>query len=73
MSAIYVTAQNDRLDRICRDYYGSERGGNVEAVLAANLNLADLGPIYAAGVEIVLPDITTAQQQPTKTTINLWD
>jgi phage tail protein X len=70
-SSIYVTIQNDRLDKICRATYGSERGGTVEAVLNANRGLAALGPLYPAGTKITLPDLGTPQL-PIKQTINLW-
>lgn len=59
MSKIYTTIQGDTLDQICAAYYGYT-SGTVEAVLAANDGLADLGPVYEAGVEITLPDVNTS-------------
>ena len=73
MPSIYRTVQDDRLDRICRGFYGSERAGTVEAVLAANPHLADRGPLYPPGITITLPDLPTQPKTPTKQTIHLWD
>ena len=58
------------LDLICRRYYGTERGGTVEAVLEANTGLAELGPVLPAGVLITLPELQAPAQaeQP----IRLW-
>lgn len=50
---IYRTIQGDMLDAICKAKLGSET--HVPAVLDANPHLADLGPIYEAGVLITLP------------------
>ena len=50
---IYRTIQGDMLDAICKAKLGSET--HVPAVLDANPHLADLGPIYDAGVLITLP------------------
>jgi len=72
MATTYLTIQNDRLDHICRNHYGSERGGNVEAVLAANHGLADRGPIYPIGVLILLPDLPTTAIPQVKT-VQLWN
>jgi phage tail protein X len=71
MSATYVTMDGDRLDQIVRAYYGSEKGGNTEAVINANRGLAELGPIYGAGVEIFLPDLVVPTT-PTKQVVSLW-
>lgn len=67
----YTTAHGDMLDLICWRYYG-RTSGVVEAVLAANPGLAALGPVYAAGVEIALPD--AAPTDPTAAPVaRLWD
>ena len=63
----YVTKDGDMLDAICRDLLGSE--SHVPAVLDANPHLADLGPIYAAGVTVTLP-VVAAPVEPGK--IRLW-
>lgn len=65
----YRTRDGDMLDYICWKHYGQQSGA-VEAVLVANPGLADLGPVYPAGVEILLPDLPkpVAEVQP----IRLW-
>jgi phage tail protein X len=50
---LYRTRDGDMLDAICKAHLGSE--AQVPAVLELNPGLADLGPIYAAGVVITLP------------------
>ena len=57
MATIYLTISGDRLDQICRRFYGDEKNGSVETVLDANRGLAAHGPIYPAGTRIVLPDL----------------
>lgn len=55
MSRMYRTIDGDVLDAICKAQLGSE--AHLAAVLDANPGLAERGPIYPAGVEIVLPDV----------------
>ena len=65
----YVTRDGDRLDKICASHYGAA-SGFLERVLLANFGLAELGPVYQAGVVIFLP------QKPapaTPKTERLWD
>lgn len=50
---LYRTRDGDMLDAICKAELGSE--DQVAAVLGANPRLADLGPVYAAGLVILLP------------------
>lgn len=69
MSQIYKTKDGDMLDSICRDYYGAS-SGYVEQVLTANPGLAELGPVYDAGVEIILPDVSTTSN--TSARVSLW-
>jgi len=64
----YRTKDGDRLDRICYRHY--ERVDVLEQVLDANPGLAELGPIYAAGVAIVLPRI---DPPVARTVVRLWD
>jgi phage tail protein X len=52
----YQTRDGDMLDAICLAEMGSL--SHVPAVLAANPGLANLGPIYAAGLTIWLPDVS---------------
>lgn len=69
MALTYRTRDGDMLDWICSKHYGRTAGA-VEAVLEANAGLADLGPVYVAGVLIELPDLAVTQ---TETTVRLWD
>ena len=68
MSNIYRTIQNDELDLICFQYYGFT-SGSVEAVLAANRDLAKELPLLKDGLEITLPEI----EKPVTTVKRLWD
>ena len=63
----YRTNQGDVLDAICLDLLGDE--SHAPAVLATNPGLADLGPIYPAGVMISLPVFSSPV---TSGTIKLW-
>lgn len=40
VSRYTITADAERIDRIARDLYGSERGGTVEALLESNRRLS---------------------------------
>lgn len=71
MATTYTTADGDMLDEIAWKYYGTTDAGQVESILVANPNLADLGPVFAAGVIIVLPDASSAAQ--TTQGVKLWD
>ena len=53
----YSTVDGDMLDLICYRELGSAQ--HVPAVLVANPKLAALGPVYPAGLIIVLPSVTT--------------
>lgn len=64
----YTTKDGDMLDRICYKYYGSESA--VIDVMEANPGLAELGPIFDAGVVIILPDRATPEADEG---INIWD
>ena len=64
----YVTKDGDVLDAICWKYYGSTTGV-VEKVLEANRHLAELGSIFAAGIKIILPDLS--QEEETES-VKLW-
>lgn len=69
MAATYRTRDGDMLDAICWQQYGRQSGA-VEAVLEANRDLADLGPVYAAGVLIELPDLSAPTQGGP---VRLWE
>tara|TARA_R110001592_G_scaffold104697_1_gene294530 strand:- start:40238 stop:40444 length:207 start_codon:yes stop_codon:yes gene_type:complete len=67
--ATYRTSDGETLDLICWKYYGRQPGA-VEVVLEANRHLADLGPIFEAGVMIELPALPAPAP---KVEIELWD
>jgi phage tail protein X len=64
----YTTKDGDVLDSICWKYYGSTNG-TVEKVLEANRHLANLPAIFAAGVKIILPDLTPEEDSES---VKLW-
>lgn len=66
----YRTKDGDVLDKICRDYYGSNPH-SVEAVYDANPGLAWLGPVLPSGVLITLPNADDTRPAPA--TVRLWD
>jgi phage tail protein X len=68
MATLYRTRDGDVLDLICWQHYGLQAGA-VEVVLDANPGLADLGPIYATGTLITLPDLDTPAPEPL---LRLW-
>ena len=45
----------ERIDRIARRLYGSERGGTVERIFAANPGLSAHGAFVPAGTVIAVP------------------
>lgn len=67
---IWITAEGDMVDAVCRLHYG-DRPGAAEAVLDANPGLADRGPVLPAGVRIRLPDL---EERPASSgAVRLWD
>ncbi|AFC85477.1 tail protein X [Frateuria aurantia] len=68
MATIYRTCDGDLLDMLCNQHYAS-LDGTVEAVLSANPGLASQAQPYAAGIQIMMPDIAT----PVETEVQLWD
>lgn len=70
MTTTYTTKDGDSVDFICWKFYGSTANRVTEAVLEANLGLADHGPLLPAGVTVTLPAI----EAPAKTQgVKLWD
>lgn len=69
MATTITTGLDQPLDAICRQHYGDE-SGYVEAVLAANPGLAQLGPIVPRGTEIILPTVTAGTT--TEQIVTLW-
>jgi phage tail protein X len=52
----YVVREGgERIDRIARAIYGTELGGTVEALLAANPGLAARGPFVEQGISLTVP------------------
>ncbi len=71
MAQQYKTKDGDMLDWICWRVYGKPTPvGAVELVLDANPGLADKGPVYSAGILIVLPDLPESGK---KEVVKLWD
>ncbi|QKN87921.1 baseplate protein [Acinetobacter phage vB_AbaP_Alexa] len=66
----YRTKDGDTVDFIAWKQYGSTDNRVVEKVLAANLGLADIGPILPAGLVITLPDVEPEQKTAK---VKLWD
>ncbi|WP_278401413.1 tail protein X [Hafnia paralvei] len=65
-----VTAsQGDTLDALCYRHYGRTEGV-VEAVLAVNPGLAELGAVLPHGTAVELPIV---ESSTTSETLNLWD
>ncbi|EKY7125089.1 tail protein X [Salmonella enterica] len=57
MPMIYITRDGDVLDEICARHYGvAQVVAALPVVLEANRGLADVGAIFPAGVQIILPD-----------------
>ena len=65
----YRTHDGDMLDAICHAQLGS--AAHLPAVLAANPHLADLGPVYPAGVLIQLPRVAPVEPVA-RGQIRLW-
>ena len=65
----YRTKDGDTVDHICWQHYGRQSGA-VEEVLKANPGIADLGPVFSAGVLLTLPDLTEPEQEQG---VSLWD
>lgn len=66
----YRARQGDTLDYICWVHYGQQSGA-VEAALAANPGLADLGVVIPLNTVVLLPELAkpATEVQP----IRLWD
>lgn len=64
MTTYTVSEDVERLDRIARTLFGSERGGTVEALLAANPGLAGLGFLLLRGTVVVVPVLPERRVDP---------
>lgn len=71
MTVHRVAIGGERLDRIARAYYGTERGGTVEALLDANPGLADLGAIVPEATAIDIP--AEVETKPATTFTYAWE
>ena len=69
MSKTVIARPDEPLDVLVRRALGTERQGNVEAVLAANPGLSAQSLFLPAGLSVTIPDVTPQSTQP-KTT--LW-
>ena len=69
---IVVREDNLRLDHVAREVYGAERGGGVEAMLAANRGLGALPALLPVGTEIATPILPAPVTRATPTA-NPWD
>lgn len=67
----YVTKQGDMIDAVCFKHYGTTSRGVVEAVLEANIGLADEGATLDPGIVIVLPDFGGNEKESDQP-IRLW-
>ena len=56
MATVYRTKDGDTLDWICKQYYGDE--SFVLQVLDANPGLVEQGPVFTAGIEVFLPEVS---------------
>jgi phage tail protein X len=61
---IYTTKAGDMLDAVVWNFYGRQDNRLVEITLEANRNLAELGPVLPAGIEITLPNVPA--EEPTE-------
>lgn len=63
--------QGETLDAICWRHYGAT-AGVLEAVIAANPGVADLGAVLPHGTQVELPDIDRSAQKTTVSLVQLW-
>lgn len=66
------TQQDDMIDAIAYRIYGAT-DGPTEAILAANPEIAEYGPLPPENIEIFLPDLPPPATPPIQPTLNLWD
>ncbi|MCQ4171913.1 tail protein X [Hafnia paralvei] len=64
-----IASQGDTFDALCYRRYGRTEGV-VEAVLAVNPGLAELGAVLPHGTAVELPVV---ESSTTSETVNLWD
>ncbi|MCF6432507.1 tail protein X [Leisingera sp. MMG026] len=59
----YRTERGDVLDAICAAHYGAN-AFDLQKVLAANMGLAALGPVFPRGIAIELPEDARIDPKP---------
>lgn len=64
-----IARQGDTLDRLVWERHG-QRPGALEATLAVNPGIADLGAVLPVGTRITLPALTA---DPPSAAVRLWD
>ncbi|QAU22899.1 phage tail protein [Dyella sp. M7H15-1] len=69
--AAYVTRQGDVLDVVALKHYGRVSSSIVTAILEANYDLSEHGPILPGGLAIDLPDMTLPSS--VQNGVSLWD
>ena len=72
MTSIYVTIQNDRVDKIAKSVYRTEHNGNTEAIFDANPGLAQQGEYLPLGLILTIPDRPIGSPDPLPI-VRLWD
>jgi phage tail protein X len=72
MTAQYLSREGDTLDYIAWAQYGTVTPSILNAVLAANYGLADLGPVLPVGTVVALPEIDVATDVATTGEVSLW-
>ncbi len=63
------TRQGDTIDLICYQHYGYT-AGVTEAVMRANPDLCELGPVLPVGTAVYLPAFQPAASKPA---VQLWN
>lgn len=72
MSQVYIARDGDTLDYVAWAQYGDVSPEILNAVLAVNPGLSDLGPLLPVGTAVNLPVIDVATETATKNEVSLW-
>ena len=68
-SSLYTTVDDDYVDRIVWQWYGTSSPGLVERVYSANPGLAARGLRLPAGIAIELPEVEVSPAAPETVTL----
>jgi hypothetical protein len=69
-----VTEDAERIDRIARDLYGSERGGSAEALINANRRLSGTMKNPSGDVAFgTILSVPEAPEAPDETPVRPWE